>query len=144
MHMMCEEDFVIKNKVLSALKKCRRIVLEVNLADTNEMEIMNLSSLPSQSLREGLTPQEQEEFDTLLQSDYNLSLDEAEFYPPAHLMNQMILQAIDCENIKIFEIEFIRIAAELGIEMAGLETAQEQLDIAETVFDSKELLRQLK
>ena len=144
MHLMCAKDFFIKEKVTKAFSKCQSLVMEVDLASMAEMEIMNSSQASCNSISEGLDENEQAELDTILQSEYGYSLAEADRQAPIVLLNQMIVKAIGCEEMKIFEMEFITLAREHQMETGGLETAQQQLDIAENIYTSKELLRQLK
>ena len=144
MHLMCAEDFLIKDKVMSAFKKCDTLYMEVDLASMDEMNIMNNQEEQTESISAGLNKEEQHELDEILQSSYGYSLQEADKQAPIMLLNQMIVRSIGCEEFKVFEMEFIAMAAEYGMHTGGLETALEQLDIADKIYDSKELLRQLR
>ena len=144
MHLMCAEDFLIKDKVLSAFKKCDTLFMEVDLASMEEMSIMNNQEEQTASISAGLDEEEQHELDEILQSSYGYTLKEADKQAPIMLLNQMIIRSIGCSELKVFEMEFIAMAAEYGMHTGGLETALEQLDIADKIYASKELLRQLK
>lgn len=141
---MCAKDFLIKDKVKSAFKKCDSLFMEVDLASLEEMAIMNGAQEYTNSISEGLDKEEQQELDEILQNNYGYTLAEADTQAPIMLLNQMIVQSIGCDEMKVFEMEFIPMAAEAGMQTGGLETALEQLDIADGIYDSKELLRQLK
>ena len=144
MHLMCAKDFLIKDKVRSAFAKCDALYMEVDLASVEEMSIMNGGQEYTNSISEGLNKKEQEELDEILRTNYGYTLEFADTQAPMMLLNQMIVQSIGCEELKVFEMEFITMAAEAGMQTGGLETALEQLEIADTIYDSKELLRQLK
>ena len=144
MHLMCAQDFLIKDKVLSAFKKCDTLFMEVDLASMDEMRIMNNPEEQSESISAGLNEEEQDELNQILQTSYGYSLEEADKQPPIMLLNQMIIRSIGCSDLKVFEMEFIAMAEALGMKTGGLETALEQLDIADKIYDSKELLRQLR
>lgn len=144
MHLMCAEDFVIKDKVISALKKCDSLFMEVDLASMDEMNLMNNQEEKSTSISAGLNEEEKRELDEILQKSYGYTLEEADKQAPIMLLNQMIVRSIGCSEMKIFEMEFIALAEEFGLKTGGLETALEQLDIADKIYDSKELLRQLR
>lgn len=141
---MCAEDFLIKEKVRSAFRKCDALFMEVDLASVEEMTIMNGGQEYIKSISADLTLEEQQELDEILQTNYGYSLEEADMQAPIMLLNQMIVRSIGCEELKVFEMEFITMAAEQGMTTGGLETALEQLDIADKIYDSRELLRQLK
>ncbi len=144
MHLMCAKDFLIKEKVKSAFQKCDTLFMEVDLASMEEMAIMHGGQEYTNSISEGLNAEEQKELDGILQNNYRYTLEFADTQAPIMLLNQMIVQSIGCEELKVFEMEFITMAAEAGMQTGGLETALEQLDIADKIYDSKELLRQLK
>ena len=144
MHLMCARDFQIKSKVYSAFKKCEAVFMEVDLANMDEMAIMNGGQEYTNSISAGLTSEEQQELDDLLQTQYGYTLEEADMQAPMMLLNQMIVRSIGCEELKVFEMEFIAMAAREGMTTGGLETALEQLEIADKIYDSRELLRQLK
>lgn len=144
MHLMCAEDFLIQDKVISAFKKCDSLFMEVDLASMEEMNIMNNQEEQTASISAELNEEEQHELDEILKSSYGYSLDEADKQAPIMLLNQMILRSIGCSDVKIFEMEFIAMAQEYSMQTGGLETALEQLDIADKIYDSKELLRQLR
>ncbi len=144
MHLMCAEDFLIKDKVLSAFKKCAFLFMEVDLGSIEEMNIMNTQAEQTASISAGLDEEEQHELDAILQSSYGYSLQEADKQAPIMLLNQMIIRSIGCSEFKVFEMEFIALAAKYGLQTGGLETAMEQMDIADKIYDSKELLRQIR
>ncbi|MEO6683608.1 MAG: TraB/GumN family protein [Ginsengibacter sp.] len=144
MHLICAEDFLIKDKVQKAFKKCDALFMEVDLANMDEMEIMSGQEQHSNSISAGLSESEQQELDEILQTNYGFSLKEADMQPPITLLNQMIVRSIGCDEMKVFEMEFIQMASEANMQTGGLETALEQLGIADEIYDSKELLRQLR
>lgn len=73
-----------------------------------------------------------------------MTLEEADHQAPVLLINRMISETLDCESFKMAEIELLAIAQSSGKKSGGLETTQQQLKIADQVFDSKELLRQMR
>lgn len=144
MHLMCEDQFSIKPKILSALKKCSAYFMEVDLGSISEME--NFETPPSQETKisDGLNDREKEELNEILTTQYGMTLEEADHQAPVLLINRMISETLDCESFKMAEIELLAIAQSSGKKSGGLETTQQQLKIADQVFDSKELLRQMR
>lgn len=144
MHLVCAKEFYIKKKIESAISKCSTFYMEVNIDDANQVRLMQ-EQLPALSgFSQSLSQNEKEEMNKLLQNQFNYSLEEAAESSPVEIINRMIFEAIDCDDKKSVEHELLKIACEKGLIPGGLETALEQLKIAQNVFTGKELLHQLK
>lgn len=144
MHMICANDFEIKEKVLKALKKCNSYFMEVDLGSASEIGLMENNKLSSTNLTDGLNEKEITKLEEILNDQFGLTIEEARQLPPAALANRIATEAMDCDEIKIAEMELMMLAHNEGMITGGIETAQEQVDIAQKVFDGKELLSQLK
>ena len=144
MHLVCAKEFQLKKKIENAISKCNLFYMEVNIDDVNEIQLMQEQLPALADFSEGLTENEQEEMNRLLQNQFNFSLQEAKESSPIELMNRMIVDAIDCDDKKSVEHELLKIARENGLTTGGLETALQQIKIAQKVFTGKELLHQLK
>ena len=144
MHLICGKDFYLKEKVIKALGKCSIYYMEVDLGDVQQMQLMEQQASAFPGITEGLSTSEKEDLNHILQNQFDLSLEEAKQFPPIALINRMIFDAIGCEDTKSMEQELLKIAREKGLQSAGLETASQQLHIAQKVFTGKEILSQLK
>ena len=144
MHMICAADFEIKKKVINALKKCDQLIMEFDFTNEDEIAVLQKMHSNTERITDHLNESEKAEFESVVKNNFGLTLEDADLMAPMMLVNMMIIKAIDCEDIKLFETELIAIARNLNISTGGIETATEQLEIAATVFDSKEILRQLK
>lgn len=144
MHMMCADDFEIKEKVKVALEKCDELIMEFDFTNEDEIAVLQQMHTNTNKISDYLEESEKEEFEEIIKTNFNLSLDDADQMAPMMLINMMILKAIDCDDIKLFETELIAIAQLKNIKLGGIESATEQTEIADKVFDSKEVLRQLK
>ena len=142
--MICGEGFYLKEKVLKALNKCSIYYMEVDLGSAQQLQSMEQKMPVMADISEGLSIAEKEDLGHLLQNQFGLSLDEARQQPPVMLINRMATEAIDCDDVRVVEMELLKIAQEKDLKTAGLETALEQLEIAQKVFTGKEILRQLK
>ena len=144
MHMICGGDFYLQEKVLKALDKCSIYYMEVDLGSAQQLQKMQ-QKLPTQAdISEGLSISEKEDLNHLLQNQFGLSLEEARQQPPVTLISRMTTNAVDCDDVRLVEMELLKIAQTKFLETAGLETALEQLKIAQKVFTGKEVLMQLK
>lgn len=144
MHMISGEDFYLQEKVLKAMKKCSIYYMEVDLGSAQQLQLMAQKMPAMTDISEGLSISEKEDLDNLLQNQFGLSLNEARQLPPIMLINRMATDAIDSDDVRMVEMELLKIAQEKDLKTAGLETALEQLKIAQKVFTGKEILRQLK
>lgn len=144
MHIICDKDFYLQEKVLKALGKCSIYYMEVDLGSSQQMQLMEQQMHEITNIFEGLSISEKEDLNHILQDQFDLSVEEVKQMPPVILINRITLDAIDCDDIKAMEPELLKIAQEKGLQSAGLETALQQLHIAQKVFTGKEILRQLK
>jgi hypothetical protein len=144
MHAICANDFVLGEKVLKALGKCSFYFMEVDLGSAQQIRLMEQQMPAMADISEGLSSSQNEDLGRILQNQFGLSIEEAKQQGPLALINRMTTDAIDCDDIKVVEMELLKIAQEKGLKTAGLETALEQLNIAQKVFTGKEILRQLK
>lgn len=144
MHMVCAEDFFVREKVIKALSKCTHYYMEVDLGSADEVDIMHAGQPEAVDYFQGLDALQQQELDVILMKDFGISLDEAHQLSPVTLLNKMATDALGCDDYKVAEVELLFTARQMGIHTGGLETAQEQLSIAEQVFDGEEVLRQFK
>lgn len=144
MHLMRESDFILKDKVINALYQCRELVLEIDFNNADEWEQLQNAPLPQGKISDGLSTKGKKELGEILYRDYNLSLEQADHLSPLSLINMMILKAVDSENIKMFESELVNLAHNKHIIISGMESTHSQMQIANTIYSSKELLRQLR
>lgn len=144
MHMVCAKDFLLQEKVLKAMGKCSIYYMEVDLGSAQQMQLMQQPFPETIDIAEGLSVPEQGDLDFILQNQFDLSLEEARQLPPVALVHRMTIDAIDCEDTMMVEMELLKIAQDKDLKTAGLETALEQLQIAQKVFNGKEILLQLR
>ncbi|HTN05623.1 TraB/GumN family protein [Agriterribacter sp.] len=144
MHMICARDFEIPDKVRRTLSKCNTFYMEVDLGSADEVNMMQQQELAAQDIAAGLSPGEKIILNNLLIKQLDLTLEDAQHLPAVELINQMAAKAVSCDDIKIAELELLKIAMEKGLRSAGLETALEQLEIAKQVFNGREILLQLQ
>ena len=142
--MICAKDFAIPNKVHRTLSKCSTFYMEVDLGSADELNMMQQQEFAEQDIAEGLSPDEKNSLNNLLIQQLGLTMEDARHLPTVELINLMATKAISCDDIKIAEMELLKIAMEKGLRTAGLETALEQLEIAKQVFNGREILLQLQ
>jgi len=144
MHIICADDYYLHEKPLKRLDKCSIYYMEVDLGSTRQLQVMEQHAQAIPHTYEDLSISEKEELSNILKNHFGLSLGEAMQLSPVALINRMTLEAIDCDDTRMVEMDLLKIAQAKGLQTAGLETALKQLKIAQKVFTGKELLWQLK
>lgn len=128
MHMMCEADFKMKEKVRQAFNKSDQLFLEIDLDDEKEMKAMIASANGERPLTEILTLEQQELLDEKLQRDLGMSLQALNGYSLNTIHSLFTMKSMSCEQIKSYEQEFMAMAAENEIKVLGLEKVAFQME----------------
>ncbi|HEX8576927.1 MAG TPA: TraB/GumN family protein, partial [Flavobacterium sp.] len=142
-HMICEKDFVMKDKTAKALEKTATLALEINFSDPNEMAIMQQSAMGRAKLSATLTAQQQKDLNEILKKS-NLTLEQFDSYKLTTVMSILTMQSFGCSNYKMYEMEFVAKAKEKNIPVIGLETVQSQIDVLDNAYTNEEMIGFLK
>lgn len=142
-HMICEKDFVMKDKAAKALEKTTTLALEVNFSDPNEMAVMQQSAMGRTKLSATLTAQQQKDLNEILKKS-KLTLEQFDNYKLTTVMSILSMQSFGCSNYKMYEMEFIAKAKEKNIPVIGLETIQSQIDVLDNAYTNDEMISFLK
>lgn len=142
-HLLCTADVNVADKVLTAIENVNQIALEVNLVDVHElMSIQELMIAPT-TLSSQLTKEEQEEFRSLLQSEYAMDLDEVDHLPPVIAMGMLAMKDIPCE-VSGYDMEILKIGLQKKKSLLGLERFKDQIEITNGIYSGRDVLKQLK
>ncbi len=144
-HLICEDDFEIKEKVNTAFDQCDQLFLEIDMDDSKEMGAMIASATGEQPLTEILSIEQQQKLNEKLQADLGLTIEAVNNYSLTTISSLFMMNGMDCKMVKSYEQEFIAMAQAKGIEIEGLEKVAFQLEclnnsmsnnkIFETIFD---------
>ncbi|HEX8576234.1 MAG TPA: TraB/GumN family protein [Flavobacterium sp.] len=142
-HMICEKDFVMKDKAAKALEKTTTLALEVNFSDPNEMAVMQQSVMGRAKLSATLTAQQQNDLTEILKKS-KFTLQQFDSYKLTTVMSILTIQSFACSNYKMYEMEFATKAKEKNIPVIGLETIQSQIDVLDNAYTNDEMISFLK
>lgn len=134
LHIMCEEDFELKNKVVEVIEKTDALVLEVNLSDPNEVKSMQEILTSSKKISEELTAAQFEILDSQVQSILNLPLANFDSYGLGMLYFTLTGKMLPCPKLKFMEMELMQLAHKNKVPITALETVKEQMDIVSKGF----------
>lgn len=143
--MKCKKDFQIKPKVLDALKKVKKVVFEVDYSNPAEIVEMQKMMLADTKLSEQLSVDEANELNKILLA-YGTTLEMVDKYSIQVLNSILRLKVISCsqEEIRMYEIELLKIALKEFKPVEGVEKVVDQLAFLGKSYNLKEVIRQLK
>lgn len=142
-HMMCESDFVIKDKVKAAFEKTEELALELDFDNPMELQNMQKLAVSSEPLSKTLTKEEYAKLEVLLKNKYTLDIKQFENYNLIGLMSVVMLKQLNCAP-KVYEIEFLQMAMQRKSVVHGMETVNEQVKAFENAFSNEEFILQLE
>lgn len=142
-HMICESDFFMKEKVNTAFAKTSKLALEINMADTSEMKYMQKVAMGTMPLSKQLSASQAKKLDQILQKIAGMSLSQVDNYSMVTVMSLIAMKSGGCVNIKSYEMEFLAKAIAAKKLVIGLEKAQEQMDIISKAFTDEEMINML-
>jgi uncharacterized protein len=143
-HMICENDFFMKEKVSKAFEKTSKMALEINLADADEITYMQKAVMGTTALTKKLTPEQSKELDELLQKTTGMSLSQVDNFTMTTVMSLITMKSFGCANLKFYEMEFIAKAKAANKTIIGLEKIKEQLDLLDSAYTDQEMITMLK
>lgn len=101
LHLMCEKDFNIPEKVLKTIEDVDALVLEVNLSDPEEIKTMQASMSNSKKISEELSQKQFKELDLLVQSVLKTPLITYNDYGISTLFSLMIYEMVPCKPTQL-------------------------------------------
>ena len=96
-HMICEKDFVMKDKAAKALAKTTTLALEINASDPNEIALMQQLAMGKDKLSTTLTAGQQKDLSEILKKS-GLTLEQLDSYKLTTIMSLLMIQSFGCSN----------------------------------------------
>jgi uncharacterized protein YbaP (TraB family) len=145
LHLLCEEDFVLSEKIYTVLDNIDALVLEVNMSDPEELKSLQASMASSKKISEELTESQFKELDELVQKVLKSPLMSYNDYGLSMLQFYMMYAMLPCDltQIKSFEPELMKVAAKKQTPIFGLESSSAQLEFIKKAYTTDYLFEQL-
>ena len=143
-HLLCPEDFLIKEKTLNAFDKSSQLILEVNFGDTAEINSVQRKLSTARKISDLLTRDEQIRLDTALRKYYSIGYKQVENVSAMMLSSLIIQKGIKCADVKNPELELIKRAGGQNKTVGQLETALAQIDFLNKAFSPSMLVAQIE
>lgn len=134
-HIIAEQDFFFPKYMKKALKKSKKLIMEVDLTDVvGQINMMQLAMLDSGKTLADLYSKEDYEFilQTALDS-LQINIEQFKFMKPIFVQQQLFATNILAGGIKSYELHLMNLAKKFRKHIGGLETADEQLRILDSI-----------
>ncbi|EDP72806.1 hypothetical protein FBALC1_16932 [Flavobacteriales bacterium ALC-1] len=129
LHIMCEDDFIIKDKVKTILNTTDALVLEINMSDPEELKVMQESMAKSKKISEELSKEQIQKIDPLFKKTLGVSVEQFDDYGLSVAYSLMFAKMLPCSNLKYMEMELQKFAQKNNTPIKALEKVQEQMDV---------------
>jgi uncharacterized protein YbaP (TraB family) len=131
MHLICKEDYVLRDKVTEALKNSDGFYTEINFADMSSMVSLQKMMVSDIPLSKRISKEKYKKLSSLLQKKLNISIETFELMSDMAIVSTITTKTFPCEDIKLYEIELLQLAMLQNKELGGLETVEEQVKFME-------------
>ena len=143
-HMICAGDYVLSEKTKKAFEASDKLVLEINLADPNEMSDMQKMAMGDEPLTKKLNPEQLAKLDAILKKITGVNIQQVDSFSLMSIMSLISMKAFGCTDLKFYEIDFIERAKKRNEEIVGLETVKSQFKTLEDAYSDSELIEMLE
>ncbi len=140
-HMMCEEDYKMSDRVIEAVEQSDIIALELDMDDPQlNAKMQKLSVSPEMKNIEGsLSAEKAKIVDDYFKANYGSGIAQIGVLKPFVLSSMVMIKNADCRIVQ-YEAEFVKLAKQQEKEVVGLETVEFQI----SVFDDLDYQTQVE
>jgi uncharacterized protein YbaP (TraB family) len=143
-HMICGNDYFLSDKTKKAFEATDNLVLEVNLADPKEISSAQQFIYGKEPLSKTLSPQQLNDLDVLLQKRTGMTVKQVDKFSIMAVMSLITMKSFGCADIKMYEMEFIKMAKSSSKSIAGFEALQAQNDFLSSAYTDAEVITMLQ
>jgi uncharacterized protein YbaP (TraB family) len=132
--MLCPTDFTMNDTLKALVKQSKQMFLEIDIDDpslTTKM-MKNIKMKDGKTLKDYLSTADYDSVAKLFQAKTKIPLSMVDTYKPFMLTSMLYPSLLGCTPIA-FEKEFEKLAKADGIEVKGLETIEDQMNVFETI-----------
>jgi uncharacterized protein len=143
-HMICESDFNITNKVKKAFDQSSRLVLEADIFNPdmgNEVKQEMMSDVP---LSKKLAAADYASVDSILQLKCGMPLKTLDNFKLSMVMSLVASKLFPCTTPQSYEATFDKMAKEKNMHRAALEEVVAQLRFLNKAYTDSQIVAQVK
>jgi len=140
-HMICQDQIRLAEKVERAFAKCEQLTLELDLDEADFMSRMQQQSLnPNMVNISGkMNEREKSLVNAYFQEHYGTDLSQLGILKPFVLISMMYAKAIECDTAGSIESTLLKKARSKGWEIHGLEKIEDQISLFDSVSVEEQL-----
>jgi uncharacterized protein len=133
-HLMCTSDFTMPDTVKAAFNTTQQLYLEIDLDDKNMQQKMmqNISMKDGHKLKDFISEKQYDSANKLFTSIAKVPLSMVSTYKPFMLTSMLYPAMLGCTTVA-FEKEFEKMAHKKGVEILGLETLEDQMEVFDKI-----------
>ena len=143
-HLICEQDFIMTEKVKKAFEASQQLVIETNILDPNIGAIMQKAMAADVPLSKKLSPQDYTTVDSILQLKCGIPLKPLDNYKLIATLSLLMQKAFPCETTRSYEKAFIEMAQKEKRNIGALEGLEEQADFLTKSYTDEQIISQVK
>lgn len=143
-HMICEDDYFMSDKVVKALNESDELVTEINFGNIEEMMMIQGAMQTDISLKDRISEKQYNKLSTLLSDKLDVDIMLFDKASESSIASFITSKGFQCENFKMYELEFIQMAMASQKTLGGLESISEQMKIMEDHLNIDESIKMLE
>ena len=142
-HMICSSDYFLSEKANNALQASKKLVLEINITDPNELKTMESMMMAKEPLDKTLNAMQLSKLEEILKKAGGISVEQVNSYSLSAVMSLLSMKSFGCTDLKFYEMEFMADFKKRNLEVVGLELIKSQLSSLEKAYTNEEMLKML-
>lgn len=142
-HMICENDFRIPEKVTHAFAKTEKLIFEIDYNDPNEMADMQKAAVPGTLLSKTLNASQYTQVDSILKLKTKIPLKALDQYGLLTVYSVAISKTLPCATTKSYETEFTKLAKQKKITTGALETTEAQMEYLKKAYPDSVMVKHI-
>lgn len=143
-HMICNDDYIMTDKIQNTLKNVDAYYAEINFGDPNAMAVLQQAMMSNVPLSKRLTADKYNELKQLLKEVVDIDIAQLENFSESAIVSMVSVKAFTCTDFKMYEMEFLQSAMEQQKKLGGLETVEEQLEIMSKSLGTDAVIQMLQ
>jgi uncharacterized protein YbaP (TraB family) len=139
-HMICSEDLPFSVAIVKAMKETQAFYMEFNMDDAEAMNRIagEMIMPPDYSFKSLLAPEDYTVLSDYFRDSIGVELQTLDRMKPMVIMSMLMEKTVTCANPVSCESMLMLLAKEHGLTIHGLEKAEDQIAIFDSIPDKEE------
>ncbi len=141
-HLLCNNQYNVKDNVKKAIDASDYFVMEINFSDPNELMEMQKMLVANKKITEGFSEDETRQFSENL-NHFGYKIEDVENFSPIALYSMLTMKFANCaqNDLKMIDLELMQLALKQNKKVIGLETTKLQTAMFEKFLSKEELIK---